>query len=151
MYPHLNACLIVFLSIRNVGPTNYTFLVKWTEWIRTYSIKNHKKQKKPLSLGLQNKYSTTLLKIVKNKIWGSLIVSKVASWTPSDLFLWDSLKYIRWDKCTRNFLRRTYSWWKPFSGWSCLLHTFCSYKRWSWLFFPCKNNEDKQKQNLSKS
>ena len=44
---------------------------------------------------LQSKYSTTLLKAVENKMWGSLIVSKVAGRTPTHLFLWDSLKHIR--------------------------------------------------------
>ena len=67
-------CLRIFLSKGNVGPTKCTFLVKWTKWIRTCYIKNQKKQKKPLSVVLQNKYSTTLLKINEKKMWGSLIV-----------------------------------------------------------------------------
>ena len=83
-------------------------------------------------------------------MWGSLIVSKVAGRTRTRLFLWDSLKYITWNKWT-NFLRRTKSWWKPVDEWSCVCPTFHSCKNWSRSFFPCKNNEDKQEQNLSKS
>ena len=86
--------------------------------------KSQKKQKKPMNVVLQNKYSTTLLKIVENKMRLSLIVSKVAGWTPSRLFLWDSLKYIIWNKCAIIFLRRTYSWGNPVNGWSCFFSYF---------------------------